>query len=102
VDRIIDLVRGEEPMMKGRDMAANASLLERIVADQRKILAERVDADVTRVPQLWALYKEVADYYAHRMRMPDDVTLIWCDHNWGNIRRLPTADERKRSGGAGR
>ena len=35
------------------------------------------------------------------MRVPDDVTLLWCDDNWGNIRRLPTAEERKRRGGAG-
>src|SRR5258708_32194686 len=35
------------------------------------------------------------------MRVPDDVTLLWCDDNWGNLRRLPTQEERKRSGGAG-
>ena len=55
------------------------------------------DAD----PQVWALYKEVQDYYEKGMRVPDDVTLLWCDDNWGNIRRLPTAEERKRPGGAG-
>jgi hypothetical protein len=53
------------------------------------------------VPQLWALYKEVQEYYDKGMRVPDDVTLLWCDDNWGNIRRLPTGEERKRSGGAG-
>ena len=53
------------------------------------------------VPQVWALYKEVQDYYEKGMRVPDDVTLLWCDDNWGNIRRLPTAEERKRPGGAG-
>jgi hypothetical protein len=76
-------------------------LLERIVADQRKLIAETINPDVTKVPQLWALYKEVADYYAHGMRVPDDVTLLWCDDNWGNVRRLPTPEERKRAGGAG-
>jgi hypothetical protein len=50
---------------------------------------------------MWALYKEVSDYYDHGLRVPDDVTLLWCDDNWGNIRRLPTAEERNRSGGAG-
>jgi Glycosyl hydrolase family 115/Gylcosyl hydrolase family 115 C-terminal domain/Viral BACON domain len=50
---------------------------------------------------VWALYKEVQDYYEKGMRVPDDVTLLWCDDNWGNIRRLPTPEERKRSGGAG-
>jgi hypothetical protein len=80
---------------------ANIALLERIVADQRQIIAKQVNPDVTKVPQLWALYKEVQEYYEKGMRVPDDVTLLWCDDNWGNIRRLPTPEERKRSGGAG-
>ena len=50
---------------------------------------------------MWALYKEVQDYYEKGMRVPDDVTLLWSDDNWGNIRRLPTAGERARPGGAG-
>jgi len=50
---------------------------------------------------MWCLYKEVQDYYHAGMRVPDDVTLLWAEDNWGNVRRLPTADERQRSGGAG-
>jgi hypothetical protein len=92
---------GDEPMLKGGDMKANVGLLEKIVLDQRRILAENINHDVTKVPQIWALYKEVADYYENGMKVPDDVTLLWCDDNWGNIRRLPTPDERSRSGGAG-
>jgi len=92
---------GDMPMVEGGDIAANVNLLERIVADQRKIIADHVNPDVSKVPQLWALYKEVQEYYEHGMRVPDDVTLLWCDDNWGNLRRLPTADEQKRSGGAG-
>ena len=88
---------GDLPMTEG----ANIALLETIVADQRKIIAERVNADLTKVPQDWALYKEVQEYYEKGMRVPDDVTLLWCDDNWGNIRRLPTPEERKRAGGAG-
>jgi hypothetical protein len=80
---------------------ANIALLERIVADQRQIITRRMNPDVTKVPQLWALYKEVQEYYEKGMRVPDDVTLLWCDDNWGNIRRLPTSEERKRPGGAG-
>jgi len=81
--------------------AANMALLEKIVGVQRKILAEEMNPDVTRVPQLWCLYKEVQDYYNAGMRVPDDVTLLWAEDNWGNVRRLPTAEERNRSGGAG-
>src|SRR6266481_4092975 len=88
---------GDLPMSE----SANIALLEKIVADQRKIIADRVNPDLSKVPQDWALYKEVQEYYEKGMRVPDDVTLLWCDDNWGNIRRLPTPEERKRSGGAG-
>ncbi len=88
---------GDMPMAE----QANIDLLQRIVGAQRGIIAREMNPDVTRVPQLWALYKEVQDYFEKGMRVPDDVTLLWCDDNWGNIRRLPTPAERKRSGGAG-
>jgi hypothetical protein len=88
---------GDEPMSEEKNIA----LLERIVADQRRLIAEIIHPDVTTVPQVWALYKEVQGYYERGMRVPDDVTLLWADDNWGNIRRLPTPDERLRPGGAG-
>lgn len=88
---------GDLPMSE----QSNIALLEKIVADQRKILANEMNPDLSKIPQDWALYKEVQEYYERGMRVPDDVTLLWCDDNWGNIRRLPTAEERKRSGGAG-
>ncbi len=81
--------------------SANTDLLEKIVANQRQILKETVNPDLTKVPQVWALYKEVQGYYEKGMRVPDDVTLLWSDDNWGDLRRVPTAEERKRSGGAG-
>lgn len=80
---------------------ANMHLLEKIVAVQRNIIAEEINPDVTKVPQLWCLYKEVQDYYNRGMRVPDDVALLWAEDNWGNIRRLPTPEERRRRGGAG-
>jgi hypothetical protein len=80
---------------------ANMAMLEKIVDVQRKILSEEINPDITKIPQLWCLYKEVQDYYKAGMRVPEDVTLLWAEDNWGNIRRLPTAEERKRSGGAG-
>lgn len=88
---------GDEPMSE----EANVALLQNIVATQREILARETGKSVEQVPQLWALYKEVQEYFEKGMRVPDDVTLLWCDDNWGNIRRLPTAEERKRPGGAG-
>lgn len=88
----------DEPMSEGE----NIHLLEKIVQDQRTILAQEFGSDkLTEVPQVWALYKEVQGFYERGMRVPDDVILLWCDDNWGNIRRLPTPEERKRVGGAG-
>ena len=90
----------DTPMAPGGP-EANMALLEKIVDVQRKIIADEVNPDVTKVPQLWCLYKEVLDFYNAGMRAPDDVTLLWAEDNWGNVRRLPTAEERQRSGGAG-
>ncbi len=92
-------MRGENDTPMSAD--ANTQLLEKIVANQREILKQTVNPDVTKVPQVWALYKEVQGYYEKGMRVPDDVTLLWSDDNWGDLRRLPTAEERKRPGGAG-
>jgi hypothetical protein len=92
---------GDMPMAANGGIEANKALLEKIVADQRAILAARMGPGLSKVPQDWALYKEVQEYYDAGMRVPDDVTLLWCDDNWGNLRRLPTAEERRRSGGAG-
>lgn len=80
---------------------ANIALLEKIVAAQREIITDIYQTNAAAVPQLWALYKEVQEYYERGMRVPDDVTLLWCDDNWGNLRKLPADSERKRSGGAG-
>jgi hypothetical protein len=77
------------------------NLTEQIVGVQRQILAEEMNPDLTKVPQMWCLYKEVQDFYNDGLRVPDDVTLLWAEDNWGNVRRLPSADERHRSGGAG-
>lgn len=79
----------------------NIALLEKIVADQRKIITDVTGKPAEETPQMWALYKEVQDYYDKGMRVPDDVTLLLCDDNWGNIRRLPKPDATPRKGGYG-
>ena len=94
-------LRGENDSAMVRTAAEGVALTEKIVTAQRKMLAEEVNPDVTKVPQLWALYKEVQQYYEGGLRVPDDVTLLWAEDNWGNLRRLPTPEERQRSGGAG-
>jgi len=91
----------DTPMIPGGTVAQSMELLEEIVQAQREMIAEEMDPDVTKVPQLWCLYKEVLEFFSAGLRVPDDVTLLWPDDNWGNIRRLPTKEERDRSGGAG-
>lgn len=88
---------GDMPMTQGTAI----SLLERIVSNQRKIIEEVTHKPASATPQLWALYKEVQDYYDKGMRVPDDVTLLLCDDNWGNIRRLPKLTDKPRGGGYG-
>lgn len=88
---------GDMAMSEG----SNVALLEKIVKDQRQILAEETKKDPSKTPQLWALYKEVQEYYDKGMRVPDDVTLLLCDDNWGNIRKLPKLTDAKRGGGYG-
>ena len=88
---------GDEAMSQ----TANIGLLERIISDQREILAEVTGKDVTKIPQVWALYKEVQEYYDKGMRVPDDVTLLLCDDNWGDLRKLPKLDAKPRKGGYG-
>ncbi|CAA7262063.1 unnamed protein product [Cyclocybe aegerita] len=80
----------------------NIMLLESVIANQTQILQGMYGVqDVSAIPQVWTLYKEVEGYYDGGMRVPDYITLLWADDNWGNIRRFPTPDERDRSGGAG-
>lgn len=93
-------MRGQEdtPMSEGE----NIQLLQNIVSRQRSILADVfAPQPVENIPQVWCLYKEVQAYYEKGMRVPDDITLLWSDDNWGNLRRLPTPAERLRAGGAG-
>ena len=88
---------GDEAMSED----ANIGLLEKIVMDQREIIKEVTGKDIENVSQVWALYKEVQEYYDKGMRVPDDVTILLCDDNWGNIRKLPKLNEPPRAGGYG-
>ncbi len=87
---------GDKAMTEGTAI----DLLERVVADQRDIIEDVTGKDAAEVPQVWALYKEVQEYYDQGMRVPEDITLLFADDNWGNIRRLPPADS-SREGGYG-
>ena len=88
---------GDEAMGNGTDVR----LLEEIINNQRRIIKDVTKRPAKETPQIWALYKEVQDYYDAGLRVPDDVTILLCDDNWGNVRRIPTAEEKKRKGGWG-
>jgi hypothetical protein len=99
-EKIVSIgMRGDGDAPMSRETAT--ALLERIVADQRTIISDVTGKPASETPQLWALYKEVQDYYDKGMRVPDDVTLLLSDDNWGNLRKLPRLNEKPRKGGYG-
>ncbi len=93
-------MRGDGDAAMSED--ADTKLLQTIVENQRKIIKQVTGKPANKTPQVWALYKEVQDYYDKGMRVPDDVTILLCDDNWGNVRRVPSTErERKHPGGWG-
>lgn len=77
------------------------NVLTRVLSDQRSMLAELVDSNLTNIPQVFIPYKEVLDIYNSGLSVPEDITLMWCDDNYGYMRHLPDSAESMRSGGNG-
>ncbi len=112
-DRVKDVADGENiytvgmrglhdlPMQGASTTEGKIAIVERAFADQRDLLRRYVHADVTQVPQVFVPYKEVLGLYNNGLRVPDDVTLMWCNDNFGYLTRLSNDAERKRKGGAG-
>ena len=90
---------GDVAMGKGDDQE-NMKTLRNVIEGQRKIIKD-IYGHPDAVPQLWAIFTEVQRYYDAGFTVPDDVTLLFCDNNWGYIRRKGTETERKRKGGLG-
>ncbi|MEV7098261.1 glycosyl hydrolase 115 family protein [Amycolatopsis sp. NPDC051045] len=76
-------------------------LMREIIATEREILARETGRDLTTVPQVWTLYKEVQRYWAKGLRPPDDVIVVFTDDNWGNIRKVPDRSLPPHPGGYG-
>jgi hypothetical protein len=95
--------RGEDdsPLLPNGTIAENIAALSNIINVQSNIIAGEINPNVSKVPQLWCPYKEVLGYYNDGFRVPDYVTILWTDDNWGNLRHLPAESERQRNGGAG-
>ncbi|MFV8271240.1 glycosyl hydrolase 115 family protein [Flavobacterium sp. GT2N3] len=104
VDAIYSLgMRGiHDSGMEGvKNNKEGAELLTQVLDDQRKLIQKHINPDATKVPQAFTVYKEVLELYDEGLHVPDDVTLVWTDDNYGYIRRLSNAEEQKRSGGGG-
>lgn len=91
---------GDVAMGAGND-ADNMETLSKVIASQRNIINKAYGKPASSVPQLWAIFTEVQRYYDAGFTVPDDVTLLLCDNNWGYIRRIGRDFERKRKGGLG-
>ena len=91
---------GDVAMGAGND-ADNMETLSKVIASQRNIINKVYGKPASSVPQLWAIFTEVQRYYDAGFTVPDDVTLLLCDNNWGYIRRIGRDFERKRKGGLG-
>lgn len=92
-------MRGDGDSAMTEETAVN--LLKTIIADQRKIIADVTGKPAEETPQVWAIYKEVQDYYDKGMRVDDDILILFCDDNWGNIRILPKKEDLDHKGGYG-
>ncbi|WP_455587126.1 glycosyl hydrolase 115 family protein [Bacteroides sp.] len=88
-------------MQGAATMEEQKAVLERVLKDQRGLLQKYVNKKVDAVPQVFIPYKEILSVYRAGLEVPDDVTLMWCDDNYGYIRHFPDEEERKRKGGNG-
>ncbi|HMU56756.1 MAG TPA: glycosyl hydrolase 115 family protein [Chitinophagaceae bacterium] len=84
-----------------KDPGEKVKLLENVITDQRGILENNFGQPAEKLPQIFVPYKEVLSLYRRGMKLPDDITIIWPDENFGYIRQLSTPEEQKRSGGSG-
>ena len=91
---------GDVAMGTGND-ADNMKTLKNVIDAQRRIISKVHKKKPSEVPQMWAIFTEVQRYYDAGFTVPDDVTLLFCDNNWGYIRRMGGERERNHNGGMG-
>ena len=100
-DTAMGAKEGHDNELTGDADHRNMQILSNVIASQRRIIADVTGQPAKERPQVWALYKEVQRYYDMGLRVPDDVTILLSDDNWGDIRRLPSKKELQRQGGWG-
>ncbi|MBR2192486.1 MAG: glycosyl hydrolase 115 family protein [Bacteroidaceae bacterium] len=84
-----------------RNLEEKTLWLQKVIDDQREMLRQYVAQDVESIPQAFVPYKEVLQIYENGLRVPEDVTLIWCDDNYGYMTRLSNEEQQARKGGSG-
>lgn len=92
---------GDVPMADVGSAQDNLKVLQDIMSDQRQIIEQVTKKPASKTPQVWALYSEVLEYFDQGIKVPEDMIILLCDDNWGNIRRLPELGEKKHPGGYG-
>ena len=85
----------------GKNLNNKTKWLQQVIDDQRELLKTYIDPKVEQIPQVFVPYKEVLQIMENGLNVPDDVTLMWCDDNYGYMTRLSDAEQQKRKGGAG-
>ena len=91
----------DEAMKGSTDPKNRARTLEKVIAKQRGILEKYKKQKAERLPQIFVPYKEALDIYDAGLRVPDDITLVWPDDNYGYMKRVSNSQEQKRSGHSG-
>jgi hypothetical protein len=96
-------IRGvhDSKMLGANTLQEQKDVLNKAVKEQREMLAKHINPDITKVPQAFIPYKEVQDIYDYGFEVPQDVTLVWCDDNYGYIKHFPNEKERTQKGGNG-
>ncbi|WP_185976791.1 glycosyl hydrolase 115 family protein [Catenovulum sediminis] len=91
----------DSKMQGVKSVGEGIRLLDSIISEQRKMLDQQISAPLAEIPQVFIPYKEVLELYNNGLQIPDDVTLVWTDDNYGYIRRLSNEMEQQRAGGSG-
>ena len=82
-------------------MEERVPLIAKVIDEQRQLLEKHIGKPATEIPQIFVPYKETMDIYENGLQVPDDITLVWVDDNYGYMKRVSNPEEQKRSGGAG-
>ena len=91
----------DEGLKGNLPMEERVPLIQQVFSDQRQLLEKHIGKKAKDIPQIFVPYKETMDIYENGLQVPDDITLVWVDDNYGYLKRVASPEEQKRSGGSG-